>query len=52
VDAQSQMEADEALARQLQRQEIDGIQTPLIFQTGREGSTDARQARMNVLQQR
>ena len=46
------MEMDEALARQLQRAEMDGISTPLIIGGGsREGSVDdARQTRINALQ--
>jgi hypothetical protein len=59
----SQMEADEALARQLQRAEMDGISTPLILgggagsqgqglgAGGRDGPMDeARQTRLNALQ--
>lgn len=60
----SQLEMDEALARQLQRAEMDGISTPLILGggsgggsgsglggNGREGSIDeARQTRLNALQ--
>lgn len=45
------MEMDEALARQLQRAEMDGISTPLILGGSREGSVDdARQTRINALQ--
>lgn len=51
------MEADEALARQLQRAEMEGMGTPLILGNGRgsEGAasmnSEARQTRMNALDQ-
>lgn len=49
----SQMEADEALARQLQRAEMEGMGTPLIFPVGPRApeGDEARQTRMNAFDQ-
>lgn len=47
------MEADEALARQLQRAEMEGMGAPLIFPVGARApeGDEARQTRMNAFDQ-